>query len=253
MNIKVNTNGGGPFSKFMVAIQSLSSIVENVDSINDIYITFGHVNPFNHVLEQKKDLNFDLVIDAMKNHQERYKKYGSQTYKDLNNSRDLLKLKKICSKLKIKNNILEKINKNIDSNTLGVHVRLTDMNGSHPEYGVYTINDYISKIKEILSEKKEIKKIFISSDNDISLNKLKPMLLNMGLEVYYNEVSNRSKKEDDKNYTRYLRTNENSEKLWVDSFLDMLSLSKCGDIICRVSNLNNASISFNGDKNVHKL
>lgn len=45
----------------------------------------------------------------------------------------------------------------------------------------------------------------------------------------------------------------NSEEFWVDSFLDMLSLSKCGDIICRVSNLNNASISFNGDKNVHKL
>ena len=34
------------------------------------------------------------------------------------------------------------------------------------------------------------------------------------------------------------------EDFWIDTFLEMLSLSKCNTLIYRVSNLNNASVLF---------
>jgi hypothetical protein len=34
------------------------------------------------------------------------------------------------------------------------------------------------------------------------------------------------------------------KKLWVEAFIEMLLLSKCGTLICRSSNVNNASIIY---------
>jgi hypothetical protein len=48
---------------------------------------------------------------------------------------------------------------------LGVMARGTEYNLHHPMYGVFNVNDYIAEINKILSENKEITKLFIVSED----------------------------------------------------------------------------------------
>ncbi len=247
MNIKIETIGGGIFSKFMIAVQSILHNVENINQIKNIYIDINRdkictirnknitINPFDYVLEQNPNLVFDKIIDSEISHKKRYEKYGSQVYTDINKNLDLPKLKKICTKIKIKNNILNMVNSNIDKNTLGVHVRLTDMNLTHKNFGVGTTQKYIETINKI----KKYNNIFIASDNINSIESIKKKF-----DIIYNNTSNRCINENGYGYTEYLRNNSSEKNLWVDSFLEMLSLSKCGKLIYKVSNLNNVSVVF---------
>jgi len=251
MNLKIETVGGGVFSKFMISIQSiLSNIKEgliDIDSAKSIYIDIDRVslrshtankqvigdnNPFNYILDQKESHPFTLIKGLPK-----------PVYTDLFNNPDITLLKKIGKQLKIHNNIIP--NPNVDKNTLGIHIRLTDMNISHAhDYGWVSFDDYLSQIDIILNNHPNIKKIFVASDNDESIEKLKKYYRNI---IYYN-VSNRSVKENDTNvsvqYQTFLRANANSEFLWRDSFLECLTLAKCGILLKRVSNLNNTSVIF---------
>lgn len=257
MNILVKTMGGGIFSKFMVAIQYVDTNINNVDDIENIYIDInrdksyisgrqvrwynvvGDLNPFDFVLEQSMDTKFDVELLA-KPH---------TTYKDIIKRGNLNRLKTIVSKLKIKKSVLDKINPNIDSSTLGVHIRLTDMDIYHPNGSNASLDNFYNNTVKIISQENGLDKIFVASDNDSSLTHFKN-----NLDIMYNEVSNRSKSPSDSKYQTELQIDmAASECFWVDSFLEMLSLSKCGKLLYRVSNLSNASVIFSNTITETKL
>jgi hypothetical protein len=249
MNVLVKTVGGGIFSTFTIAIQQILEDIPNVNDINNIYIeldkdryTYSENilnsvtetstrNPFDYVLDQI-NLNPDITLNA--NFIKTYLNHN-----DLYGTEELKNLQIICSKIKIKKNILDKIKSNINEKTLGVHVRLTDMLDHHLElHNGGSTQDYIDSIKSIIIEN-EIENIFVSSDNEFSLHILKE-----NFDILHNEVNNINKTEFGGDYFKYQLDNIHLEYFWVDSFVDMMSLSRCGVLLYKLSNLNNTSLFF---------
>jgi hypothetical protein len=245
MNVLVNSVGGGIFSIFTIAIQQILNDIENVDSIENIYINLdksrysypiGEVlnesgNPFDFVFDQQIiEPNIVLNANIIKTH---------LNHDNLYNSEELKKIQIICSKIKIKDTVLNKIRDDISEKTLGVHVRLTDMLQHHnKDHGGGSTKEYVEIIDQIIKEN-EVKNIFVASDNESSLK-----ILSLNFEIINNDSKNINETEYGGNYFKYQLDNLNNEFFWVDSFVDMLSLSKCGILIYKLSNLNNASLFF---------
>ena len=251
MNIKVNTKGGGIFSHFMLAIQYINSTIDDVDKINEIYLDIdrdipnerlthmgkswlsavGEKNPYDYVLDQNANCKFDEVL--------RVYPHGFGVYHNINEVPELHRLKTIVSKLKIKDTVINKL-KPLKGNALGVHIRLTDMEMIHPEHGTgVTTNTFYEATKKII-ERESFDSIFVSSDNDESVEYFKERM-----DIVYNDVGNRVKWAGDGSQQIGLQLDRSGdEDFWVDTFLEMLSLSKCKTLIYRLSNLNNASVLF---------
>ena len=251
MNIKVNTKGGGIFSQFMIAIQYINSTIDDVDKINEIYLDIdrdipnerlttenkswlsavGENNPFDYVLDQNPNCKFDEVL--------RVYPHGFGTYHNINTEPNLHRLKTIVSKLKIKDTVINKL-KPLKGKALGVHVRLTDMEILHPSYGKGIVTNTFYEATKRTLQSESFDSIFVSSDNDESLEYFKEKI-----NIVYNDVGNRVKGANDGSGQLGLQINRSgNEDFWVDTFLEMLSLSKCNTLIYRVSNLNNASVLF---------
>ena len=252
MNIKVNTKGGGIFSKFMLAIQYINFAIDDVNKINEIYLDIdrnipnerltnedkswmsavGENNPFDYVLDQNPNCTFDEVLCLPIPH-------GFASYSNINEAPELHRLKTIVSKLKIKDTVINKL-KPLKGKTLGVHIRLTDMEIYHGEYGKgITTNTFYEATKNII-ERESFDSIFVSSDNDESIEYFKQKM-----DIVYNDVGNRVKWAGDGRHQMGMQLNRSGdEDFWIDTFLEMLSLSKCNTLIYRVSNLNNASVLF---------
>ena len=119
----------------------------------------------------------------------------------------------------------------------------------HPEYVSNSGHDtksYIDKASELI---KQNDNIFISSDNKQSLIKFKEKF-----NIISNDSRNLSDEEHSKNYFEYKNDNLDKEWLWHDSFLDMISLSKCGSLIYNVSSLNTASFLYsNSAMNTYRI
>ena len=243
MNMKINTFGVGPFSKLMVGLQYAINKYD-VSKIGEVYFDSNRnrtkadsdINLFNYVFENDfygkffSEINCDFV-------------YAS--YVDLFNSNknELEKLKKLTSKIKIKQSIIDEIIPEINGDTLGVHIRLTDMCVLHRDVqGDINYDDFEKKIEKALLENKEINKIFVASDNIISLRKLEKKY-----DIIYNKnVYRHSTEENDvnNNFSNFVFNDVNNEIGWKGSFLECLSLSKCGYLVHGLSNLNNASVIF---------
>jgi len=245
MNVLVKTVGGGIFSTFTIAIQQILNDIPNVDEIDNIYIELDNdryhyserilgsemINPFDYVLDQKK-INPDIILTA--NFIKTYINHN-----DLYGTEELKKLQIICGKIKIKQNVLNKINSKINEKTLGVHVRLTDMLEHHIElHKGGSTQEYVDSIKNIINEN-DIENIFVSSDNEHSL-----LILKENFDIINNQISNINKTEFGGDYFRYQLDNLHLEYFWVDSFVDMIGLSKCGILLYKLSNLNNSSLFF---------
>lgn len=247
MNILVKTIGGATFSRFMVAIQSINTQIDDISKISTIYIEVDlgrvlkipslanshpdvNINPFNFVLVQSERNEYDKII--MANNVKDYTNHD--TFIDSN---DLSRFKLIIDKIKIKETILDKI-PSFNKKTIGVHVRLTDMPHYHPQFGKSSTKNYITKIKEVLTNDAQL---FVASDNYESLEVIKKEFKN----TLHNDVNNRSVNgENDIKYWNYLASQMTTESHWVDSFIDMLTLAKCNELIYRPSNLNTCSIIF---------
>lgn len=239
MKIKVIANSAGIFAKVILALQTVKHFCDTikigVDGISEIYFesTPNKVkNLFDHVMIQNQNGIYDTVLNARK----------FKTYNRMFHDSDLPFFKALMKKVKLDENLIESVNNEITKNTLGIHIRLTDMNSLHSKnYGTRDFINYEEIIKRVLSENSNIRNIFVSSDNSESINKLKKRYYN----VIVNEtISNRHSKEIDKNneYNKFLRSNHLLDTFWFDSFLDMLSLAKCGVLIKGVSSLSNTSI-----------
>jgi hypothetical protein len=258
MNVLVKTIGAGIFSTFVIALQSIYNQIENLENINSIYIEFdensGHGfhsdnNPYNFILEQTRQ-NFDIILQGCV-----YPDHVYQNISDILNTDHLRKMHLILSKIKFKQSFLDKINNDINHNTLGVHVRATDMVHCHPEYIINerNTNNYFEKINQIILENPNINNIFVASDNIIILNELKQKMPNI---IYNHDINNRFDQINDfsGSYVRFQRNNLSNEKFWIDSFLEMYSLSKCGYLLYSISNLSHTSVLIsNNISKIYKL
>lgn len=243
---------GGIFSKYIFGIKN--AILHEADSY---YLNVSDTNRtdcdiFDCVLDQT--LSFDNTIESNNvikevdcQHFGNYSKFNP-----IENSPNLPKYSEIIKKFKIKKELLDEVKYyqdkfNIDESTVGVHIRLTDMNIVHGnDYGVLTFEDFKSKMRPDV-------KYFVASDNNESLKKLKDLY---GDNINYVDGLIRGELENDDTSTMFLNNPVvfKNKKFWHDSFLEMLLLSKCSELICRTSDLSNVAIIYSETiKNVIRL
>jgi|694.fasta_scaffold24707_13 hypothetical protein len=238
-NITIKVLAGGIFSKFMYVIQNTQMINTNFDSLYieniDEKSLINEENIFNNIFEQKiqdNQVSHDCVVVP------NYSKFLP-----IEDSKNLNDYKKIVNKLRFTENFNKKFNSyleklNIDENYIGMHIRLCDMNIHHKDdYGSLVFEDFLNEIKKL---KEDGKKIFVASDNNESLLKLKSLYND---DIVYVDGFLRGETENED--TLLLQTNHLKDvTFWEEAFIDMLLLSKCETLICRSSNFNNASIIY---------
>lgn len=242
MDLLIKTIGGGILSKFMVGVQSVNNdtTINNIKNVR-MEIDWSRVdeerqqktteNPFDWVFDQKNFKPTNTIASTIK-----------PLHAEFLNEKDFdikfSNYKNLVHKFKINSSVIERINPVIDEDTLGVHVRLTDMNITHKEYGVLTTDSFKRKIDEVLKESGK-SKVFVASDNVGSIEKLAKHF-----DIITNSVNNISSDEQGLNYNKFLRDNSGNKFLWQDTFLDVMSLSRCGELIHTTSNMAIASVMF---------
>lgn len=270
--------GGGPFSRFLQCgiipladkdfdnvYLTLSPFVENTN--NDEYLqeavdhivrnrtameSYGIERPYDHIMEYVLDQKTDrsYVYDG-------YLPVG-QLYdrnNPIENSARLSHYKSVLSKIHIKNEITNKVinfcnSLSIGERTLGVHVRMTTMT-LHANYKQITHENYCDTIDKCL-ESGKYDNMYVATDNVESLVKMEsrygnyiryyPNLLRLPTE----NISNRGEWSWEYDMFFY-------KKYWQESFLECMTLSKCGGLVCRDSNFSNMAIVFSDSiKNVYR-
>ena len=234
--LSVTHNTGAVFSKFMILVQNIAEINPNFEKVyllnRDERSLTGENNVFNFIFDQIPWLP----------EKKSTRRVGTYTSKNkIEDSNNLENYKKIVKKLKFSKEFLKYFDKcnddlKIDDTFLGVHVRLTDANIYHP----YSQNNYMDFLNLIQTHRKENQKIFVASDNDESLEKLEK---EFGDDLFYLKNCIRGKTEQEDTFKLMVK-NFKDPNLWREAFAEMLLLSKCGTLICRSSNVNNASIIY---------
>lgn len=273
--------GGGPFSRFLQcgiiplaelntqfdnAFFTLSPFVENTN--NDEYLeeavnhiirnrtameAYGIERPYDHimgyVLDQKIDRSYEY---------NGFLPVGKMFTKDdpIENSPLLPEFKRVLSKFHIQNEIKTKVDDlcklvNINERTLGVHVRLTTMS-VHTNYDKITIEDYFNAIDNALSSG-AYDGIYVATDNVESLIKMEQRYSSI-IRYYPNlyrlpteEVTERWQWSWE--YDMFFH-----KRFWQESFMEAMTLARCGGLLCNTSNFSNAAIVFsNSIKKVIRL
>lgn len=273
--------GGGPFSRFLQcgiiplaelntqfdnAFFTLSPFVENTN--NDEYLeeavnhiirnrtameAYGIERPYDHimgyVLDQKIDRSYEY---------NGFLPIGKMFTKDdpIENSPLLPEFKRVLSKFHIQNEIKTKVDDlcklvNINERTLGVHVRLTTMS-VHTNYDKITIEDYFNAIDNALSSG-AYDGIYVATDNVESLIKMEQRYSSI-IRYYPNlyrlpteEVTERWQWSWE--YDMFFH-----KRFWQESFMEAMTLARCGGLLCNTSNFSNAAIVFsNSIKKVIRL
>jgi hypothetical protein len=253
MNIQINLiNTGGIFSNFHLCLEEIMIHLENNEIDINHLKSFKPILNTQHIFRNKKLFEDIFLYDN--NQVKIFNAYDCHiTFYNANDDKEkLVLLKKIVNKNTINPSILNQVNYykdlfNINENTLGVHLRLTDMNNFHGDiFGVFTTEDYISKIDEFLNQHKNINNVFLASDNILSINKLENYYKNKGIAIsYVKDVDFRDNKEVC-NYPHYVvnKINEENTDYHVNVFIEMLVLSKCAYLIHRTSDFSNAAIIY---------
>lgn len=228
MNYKINIGFGGIFSKYIIGLQNLSNLQYDKFYFN-ITDKRTEENMFDNIFFQKYD-NTYINTDASFN-------YTYSNNRPIELSVKFQKYKEIINNLNFNENLLEKLNfyKNklsINKDTIGVHLRLTDMN-------IYHKNDHgFVQFEKYLNYFSKNKQYFVASDNEESLIKLKNLY---GDSIKYIPDLIRGKHENEDTFKLQIDNFKNKD-LWEQAFLEMLLLSECSTLICRTSNLSNAAL-----------
>ena len=241
MKIKLNLDEklrAGIFSQFMMMVGNITN-----SDIEEIYFDAMNnkieKNPFDWVFDQYYNESF---INLECQHYGVYTDNNSNGLGPIENSLNYNNYKYALSKIKFKKNILDFINNNtkdFNQNCLGVHIRLGDMNILHPQYGNLKTDDYVNKIKNIF-EKENFDRIFVASDNEKSLDVLQNEFNSQLL-----FIPDMIREENDNfNSFRLQKEQLNNNIFWEEAFIECLLLSRCNQLLCRVSNLANATIIF---------
>jgi hypothetical protein len=247
-NYKLDIVFGGVFSKLVCALDTVISIDKNADNVyfnvtDSRSLNSELTNPFDYVFDQKFDDTYKqytaLHIRTPKNQICWNNTDPIDQTTNFKNYQDLVKKIKLNDKLiKVVDDLVKELN--INKNTIGVHIRLCDMNVIHgKDHGVLNFDNFLSAINSEVSDNPN-SDIFIASDNNESLGKLNSIF---GDKIKYVKDMIRNELETSDGFALQL-THFKEESLWLEAFIEMLLLSKCGTLICRVSNLANASIIY---------
>jgi len=250
MNFEIN-RGGGIFSIYHMCLEKLLCMVNNGLDINIIPRYKICVSDPNHPFKPKNFFNDIFVYDDNIHYEKIPVHYVDYTFYKANENKEKLELlKTLVHKNELQPFILEKVNKytdefHITENTLGVHIRLTDMNHIHgADYGSYNIESYISKIDDMLEKHKNIDHLFIASDNDISIGKMKKYY-NDKIRISYIEDCTRNPEEHCTNSNFMIdNMNKNHSTYHIEVFTELLVLSKCSYFIHRISDFANFTIIY---------
>jgi hypothetical protein len=267
-NIHVILPGGGPFSRFLQCgvipladvefdnvFLELSPFVENdaTDEYSQIAVdyivhntramaAYGIERPYQHIMSFVTDQKFD----------ETYRYHGFlpvgvwyDRNRPIEHSDRLSDYQRVLKKIHIKNEIKTRVDNlcklvNINEQTLGVHVRLTTM--SLHNHVPVTIENYFDAVDKEL-ESGRWNGIYVSTDNVESLVKMEqrysrwiryyPNLLRLPKETIGND------NEWAWEYDMFFH-----KRFWQESFMEAMTLARCGGLVCRDSNFSNAAIVF---------
>lgn len=235
---QVNVGYGGVFSKVMILLQYLE---QNKYNLEECYLGTSDPRALNEYSYNPLDYIFNQELLEEFEYREAEYTYTYTAEKRIDQSEAYSALKKLASSLQYKKEFLNLVNKyveefNIGKDTVGIHIRLCDMNIHHRnDYGQVNYNDYLKVIKKEITSKNTL---FVASDNLESIDKLKK---EFGDRVRYVPDLIRAELETTDSYQLQISTFK-SKELWVEAFLEMMLLSKCSKFICRTSNLANMSI-----------
>ncbi len=268
LTIDFNLFCGGTLSQLEVLVKAFvynPNLLEKVNAASSIYLRLGEQfkqywvnrgitvnipNWFDSVFNQFLDENtevLDLNPDILCN--------GNNTLPSTNlvtnkMDRDLLPLMRSVVNIlcKWKPSLIDDVNHyydkwELDFNTLGIHLRTTDMNSVHSVWGTADLNDYVNLIRKVVSENPNINKIFIASDAVKSLNYIKSI---DGLPPIYHFDIERI--DPDLNNTSYFAKqcyNWQNEHNSYELFRDIHMLSKFPVFIGRISSVTNFSLILN--------
>jgi len=251
MHLIVYTYGGGIFSLFNQAIRK---ILFTYEGRYDVIESFKIRLEDSHYIERKDffDNLFDysdcsdtphiitMSHDAVPKHFNFLRAFTSEYYNSI---------KQIVSKNTINKDILSVVSEyqkefKIDENTLGIHVRLTDMNRCHIDlYKYVSIEDYYTQIDAFIETHPSINSFFIASDNHESIIKIMQKYGDK-YKISYVKNTYRVSNEDSDN-SLPTRTNNNSiPDIEQKIFTEVLTMAKCGYFIHRISDVANFMILY---------
>lgn len=254
LDIQINVVGGGLFSLYHQCLETIlhlhNSCIFNIYDIRSFRIripdghVFNDINLFDHIFSYGESCE----------RVEYYTEYAQNTFTNISENPDLLTMfRTLVHKNMIQPVITQRVDKYsdtfaIDENTLGVHLRMTDMNSIHGnEYGVFDVDDYIKRCDMIIARRPNINKIFIASDNSVSLQKVKAYYENLNFPVVYIEDSIRNKEEHCNDSGFMIDSMNNSSGVvtyQANVMTEMLVLSKCGYLLHRISDFANMAMIY---------
>lgn len=248
MNFEIN-RGGGIFSIYHMCLEKLLLMVNDGLEINSVPRYKIYVP--NHVFKNMYFFNDIFVYDDNIHFQTIPVHFVDYTFYIANENSDRLELlKKLVRKNEIQPSILEKVNDyvqqfKISENTLGVHIRLTDMNYIHGSiFGNYSIETYLLKIDEIMQKYKNIDHIFIASDNDVSIHKIKEYYNDKIKISYIKEISRNPEEHCTTSNFMIEKMNDPNSTYHIEVVTEMMVLAKCGYFIHRISDFANFTIIY---------
>ena len=237
MNLLCITNAEiGTMGQLMMTIENIEDKISHLDHIEGITIRNTreriNANPFDHIF---------IPHNSSTPYTEIYVSPVKHPYRESIPPDRMLKYKTIISKFVINPEITERFENiknelSINETFLGVHVRLSDMNAAHANsYGFTYFEDFVTKIDEVM-ETNEYSKIFIASDTQEAIGKLKTIYGNKM--ICYDDFDRL--KEEYGDLISYIARNLPTNKKWIqDTFIEMLLLGRCGGLIHRVTNFAN--------------
>lgn len=140
----------------------------------------------------------------------------------------------------------EVIKLGIDKNTLGVHLRLSDMTKNSKYSGIVsranTMEEYVKCTKHILVENSNINKIFVMGENENLIAEFKTYF---DLPVVNYEDCLLGTLDDEDGFYKEQCTFILDAKYWFDTYVDILISSKCHIFLAASSSVSNNVIIFN--------
>jgi hypothetical protein len=262
--IKLPLHGSGFYSNYFSVLSMAEEahrrgLVPYVDLSNTAFVP--NYNPYKDKLPPETNenpWNWWFSQQPLENKMESIKideKYSfnlNQTKNFLNNEK-LNHYRAIAKKyFQIHLDIQEEINKyyteNIDGKiTLGVMARGAEMNKVHPIYGNHNIDIWIKETKKILDKNKEIKQLFLVTEEEFYVEKFKQEFDNV---VYLSNVFRRTN--EDPNYiVRYplwaclnTKRKNHTNMLGRESLVQAILLSKCDYLLGKHCGTVSAAIFF---------
>lgn len=266
--------GGGPFSRFLqCGIMPLADIeFDNVylsfspfnednpdDEYNQIAVDyikqnihylkcFGIDRPYDHVAGYVLDQH----VDASYEHKG-FLPIGPWYSRDnpIEHSPRLADYKRVLNKIHIKNEIKTRVDDlcklvDIGPHTLGIHVRLTTMT-LHDTHMQVNYDDYCRAIDQEL-ETGLYKNIYVATDNVESLIKLEQRYARL-IRYYPNLLRLPTENIRGDNQWAWEYDMFFHKRFWQESFMEAMTLARCGGLVCRDSNFSNAAIVFSNSIN----